>query len=349
MSTRIHVGHSKTASFESLLTEGLSQTRCRSIGLAVAYVSSYGAHSIKKLSRDVGLSQIRLITDIRDAVTHPQALRLALAEKWSVRVVNAERTFHPKLYVGGKRFDSSGAVLEPRTFLIGSSNLTRSGLNTNVECCLIRNSVSDLRNVGKVFASLWSFGVDLTKTILDEYEERFAARNRTRPVEDLAALGVSDLAGTESNTKPRGRPIPSMSSRVATVAWAGLQSSTGERRFQPEFPRRVGEMVQRMISAAGASATEFGAMCEDGVMRRMKYTYYDANSMYRLNVPNDVPGVDIARNEHRGAIKLEIIKDQVNPIRVKICLDEDDLRQLNERSQALATIGETSTRHYGWF
>ncbi len=347
MPFRVRVNHEKAASLETNIRDGLKLSQSRCFGAAVAYVSTYGANFLKATLRDLNISDVRLITDIRDGVTHPNALRIARSQNWKVRVVNRAHTFHSKLYLGGLHFDKRNVLVDPRMIIVGSSNLTRNGLNLNIECNFVAAGTKPVPNFGKAFGKLWAFGSDLTEAGLDAYEEYFEFRNKFRVVQDLLTLEVSDAGPGTKGT--RQRTFSAMSGRVATAAWAGLESSTGERRFQPEFPRRVGDMVARMIVSAGANADTFEALCDDGVPRVMKYTYYDANSMYRLNVPNEVPGVEEARANRKGAVRLEILRGEKHPIRVSIRLAQSDIREMVDRSRALGTLGETSTRYYGWY
>ena len=76
--------------------------------MAVAYVSVSAFNLAKKMHDDADLGEVRLVTDARDGVTHPKALRGAVASGWNVRIVDSlAGTFHPKLYVGADSFDDA--------------------------------------------------------------------------------------------------------------------------------------------------------------------------------------------------------------------------------------------------
>lgn len=344
MTLRIQVSNENGPSFERMLQRALAAQRAEAIGIAVAYVSVYGVRFLRTLKSKTQISSIRLIADTRDAVTHPQALRIALGEGWPVRTVHATHSFHPKLYLAGDSFDEEDRLIAPRLMAVGSNNLTRRGMNLNVECALVRTSPNPMVELSGVYRKLWSFGVDLNDGSLTEYEDYFARRNRERTPDDLDSLGVGD---EPSSIEPTQRPTPSIDTSAATTAWAGLESSTGEYRYQIEFPRAAGEVLQNILANAGGGAT-IPVLCEDNVTRDMSYRFYPDNSMFRLNVPNDVPGVAEARALRTGVGVVDQITSGAAPIRFRIVLDPEDIRSIRRRSFALGTWGRTRIRLYGW-
>jgi len=350
MPSSIHIVGLGDTSLETVLCNGIRETGTPSLALAVAYVSVYGVSFLRRLMLTTPLREIRLIADIRDGISHPEALRTALNEHWDVRVVNRrEGTFHPKMYLAGNGFAEDGSPLGPRMCLIGSNNLTNGGLNKNIECCLAEASDADIPQAADAFRRLWVLGDALDDETLDRYEEYFAKRNRKRSPPDLEVLGVADQDLHEAAAPGRGgrrtRRQPAISTSVAAVAWAGLESSTGEYRFQIEFPRSAGEVLGRMIGGDG----NVSVLCEDGRLRDMTYRFYDDNSMFRLNVPNDVPGVDRAREERSGIALVERIEHEQAGVRLQIYHDHEEIQAVVERSLALGTLGQTPTRLYGWY
>ena len=64
------------------------------VGLAVAYVSVFGFNLVKKILDEGGVTEVRLVTDIKDCVTHPKALENAmLADGKSVWLITWEERF----------------------------------------------------------------------------------------------------------------------------------------------------------------------------------------------------------------------------------------------------------------
>ena len=306
MHSQIHILDGQSVDLENALKSGFIESRSRCLGLAIAYVSIYGAQFVRRLKKETRIEEVRLIADVRDAVSHPEAFRIALQDHWQVKIVNkAGGIFHPKMYVAGERFKSDGSIHDPHWLMVGSNNLTRGGLVNNVECSLVTASSEVVKLAGPAFKNLWSNGKMLKPKRLDEYEEYFAKRNRSRTIEDIEVFGVPDIPLNRKYAEKSPSGTAAISVKAASAAWVGLRSSTGGYRFQIEFPRKIGEVFKEIIRASG-SAREILVLCEDGQIHRMTYDYYE-NAMYRLNVPNDVPGVEDARNLHKGVGLIEKI------------------------------------------
>jgi hypothetical protein len=90
-------------------------------------------------------------------------------------------------------------------------------------------------------------------------------------------------------------------------------------------------------------------LCEDGTVREMRYRYYQDNAMFRLNVPNDTPGVAWARENRAGIAMVEALPEGDVPLRFRIILPGRQATDIIGRSVALGTWGKTPTRFYGWF
>jgi PLD-like domain len=343
----------KANNLEAAILSRIRRSGSSALGLAIAYVSIYGAHFLKGVVGRFDLNVVRLITDTGDAITHPQALRLALAEGWNTRVVNLQAgTFHSKIVIGGRQFGPEDLMEKTALLLIGSANLTKGGLRGNVECSLIRTDDAAMPAAASVFRKLWTFGEELTGEAVDAYEIEFAERNRTRSAKDLETLGVADEVPVEDSTelkkrRPSQNEERSIATAAAAAAWTGLESFTGEYRFQIEFPRDAGEVLKRMLGHIGVESV--GVLCEDGIVRNMRYRYYEDNAMYRLNVPNDTPGVTWARENHAGVAMVEAHQGEDAPLRFRIIRPGKDMREVMGRSVALGTWGKTTTRLYGWF
>lgn len=352
MPTRICIIRPELPNLEAHFRQGIIETGAKSLGLAFAYVSVYGAKVVRTLERDAEISEIKLITDVRDGVSHPQALKIALDRNWHVRTVNrSDGTFHAKVFVAGEKFAADGNLIGARMYLVGSSNLTNNGLNGNVECNVIQTSRDPIASASLTFKMLWSLGTDLDYARLEQYEECFANRNRSRSPDDLRALGLADKSDDDIDLTAGRQNLtlnPTISTRAAALAWTGLQSSTGEYRFQIEFPRTAGEVLRRIIDA-GRATEQVAVLCEDDIIRIMTYRFYDDNSMFRLNVPNDVPGVEEARTGHSGIAMVETLQHPNAQVRLSIIHDTSNIENIVRRSIALGTLGRTRTRLYGWY
>lgn len=310
------------------------------LGVASAFVTLGGVEILADALGSRGRGRVHMVAGIDGAVTQPEALEEAVRLGWNVRLGSAAGPgiFHPKIIVGGDRFDVRGAVSAPACFYVGSGNLTSRGLNSNLECGVLGTEGRELAGLAQAFAQYWRGAKEATPKRLDAYAERFARENRTRRPEDLEILGVAE--------DEADRPVVPL--RYARYAWAGLQSFTGEYTLQVEFPRDAGRVLKGIMAHAGSGAT-VRAQCVDNVRRSVLYKYYHDNSMFRLNVPNDVPGVTWARVHRKGILLVGLPSDKANYVDLAVVPPGSAMHSVIKRSQALKTLGRTQTRMYGWY
>lgn len=351
MPARVQATNSNGHRFSSILSRGLEQDGTEALGIAVAYVSIYGFNYIDKIASKKGIGNVNLIADISDCVTHPNALESALNRGWGVRVVDDEATFHPKFYIGCKNFDSDNNIVDPSFVIISSANLSYGGILRNAECSFIQTR-NTLRSCAPAWETLWGMGKKATAKTLAEYQKRFSERNRRRHSDDLVALGVADKMPEKRDGIPSKKAVPptdalkAASESTSTIAWAGLQSFTGDYTFQVEFPQKAALVLKRLLSSA-ASSGAIDISCSDGETRKFKFRFYDKNGMFRLNVPNDVPNAEWARSEKAGIAFVEVRND--GGVYFEIMKPGRHLDDIVDHSFALGTWGRTSTRLYGWY
>jgi len=323
------------------------------VGIAAAYVTVSGIEVIRPILAAAHVQTCRLVAGTNDEITHPEALRRAIAYGWEVRLgVASAGRFHPKLIVGGDRFNQQGVITVPSFLYVGSGNLTQPGLRTNAECAVICRDPGMIAGAEAAFAEFWKRGAPATAAALRDYAARFAERNRRRRPEVLEALGVSEERTVDEATPAKLTQTPpprdpAVGQQFATTAWTGLQSFTGEFRFQIEFPRAAGDVVSRLVGAAPGG--DVGVLCDDGVVRTMRYRFYHDNAMFRLNVQNDVPGVAWARGHRDGLAVVSPGPGGPAVLRLRILMPGPDAHDVMARSYALNTWGRTRTRLYGWF
>jgi len=295
-----------------------------------------------------------MVADTGDAITHPEALKLALDQGWTVRTADPKAgTFHPKMMVGGSRFSETNGIDTPTWMIVGSGNLSKGGLVGNVETSVMRYSDELPRTSGMAFKELWDVGKNLNATRLREYATYFAEHNKRRTPLDLVILGIADspLEELQEDVVRRSKaPSPedrSVGIEVASAAWAGLESFTGEYTLQVEFPRDAGNILTRMLGTGGAGQF-VNLKCEDGQVRQMRFAYYNHNSMFRLNVPNDVPQAQWVRDNKAGIALVEQARDPTE-MTFRIVAPGKEMSDVIGRSAALGTWGKTPTRLYGWY
>ncbi|EML5730765.1 phospholipase D family protein [Pseudomonas aeruginosa] len=344
----------KGETYQAFLRKHVLSTQPTVVGLAVAYVSVSGVHLVKRIFDEGGVKEVRLVADTKDGVTHPRALQTALDSGWGVRVVDSlPGTFHPKLYVGADSFNEAIGVDGLSLVIAGSHNLSLGAFARNAECAFFSTVPHSGDSAARAWLDCWNLGVQLSATKLTEYEKYFALRNRNRRPEDLVALGVADDAPKTPATgilpksaKPPKAAAKAISETAASVAWAGLQSFTGEYNLQVEFPKEAG-LVLRRVFGKFAKDGSIDVRCADGITRVFKYKFYDHNGMFRLNVPNTVPLVDWARENKKGIAYIE--HDDAGLLSFRILRPGQPLMDVVDRSLALGTWGRTPTRLYGWY
>lgn len=347
-----HVTGLEKPTLETILETNLRHMKCDALFGACAYTSIYGARFLKELASRRNIKRICLVTDIRDHITHPAALKLGMDSGWRLRVVaRAGGIFHPKVFVGS-RGHKRNVPKDPRMLLLGSGNLSKGGLINNVECSIVQTADVPIPEAAQLFNRLWSAGDNLTPEILKRYEISYQERNARRAPKDLFALGVADDEEPPSsgdllqNIKPpRDAAIPPGS---ANATWAGLESFTGDFTLQVEFPSRVATILRRLITNAGGG-TKVPMLCGDGVVRDINCSYYEDNGMYRVNIPHDVPGAENARATKSGIVIIEKIDGSTKNLKLTVVANSKLVEQARTRSFALGTLGKTSTRFYGWY
>ena len=344
----------KGRTYEALFRRQIKRVKPPAVGMAVAYVSLYGFNIVKKILREGGVEEVRLVTDTRDRVTHPKALQSAVDSGWNVRVVDdLTGTFHPKLYVGGAGFGGPAGVANLSLAIMGSPNISRNGFRRNGECVFWSIAPHAVNSAGRAWRDCWRAGVPATAAKLSEYERAFALRNRFRKPQDLVALGVVDDLPVQVDGAPKKGVAPprkelkAISEAAASVAWAGLQSFTGEYNLQVEFPKEAGLVLQRIVADLAQGAV-VPILCADGETRPFRFRFYEDNGMFRLNIPNVAPLVKWAR-KHKDGIALVEYNAASGRLYFEIIRPGERMEDVVGRSLALGTWGRTRTRLYGWY
>jgi hypothetical protein len=257
------------------------------------------------------------------------------------------------MVVAGQRFTRVGTVQNLCCVYVGSANLTRGGLTNNVECGLLADAESCLTSASTAFAELWNSAANASDGELRNYAARFAECARRRTVSQLRDLGINDsrdIAPEPGVIPMQERSLPVIGADFAIAAWAGLQSFTGEYRFQVEFPRDAGKVISQLIGVNAHADGGIDVYCpSDEQTHGMQYKFYADNGMFRLNIPNDVPGVAWAREHRDGIAIVEKGPTGGAPLRIRLLQPGVESREIVSRSSLLGTWGRTPTRAYGWY
>jgi HKD family nuclease len=346
---------STTANLAERLTAALQRVRPSAIGFASAFVSVSGVELAAEMMDACGASQCRLIAGTSNYITHPEALTFARERGWELRLgESAAGIFHPKLIVAGEAFKSAGPLQNVCAVYVGSANLSHRGFTANTECGLLSDGEAACEDASAAFATLWRASIVATDAAIQNYAATFAEISRARSAQQLDALGVCDAeVATTMQPAQLIRQRPPRRSAVrngsATSAWTGLESFTGEYRFQVEFPRAAGEVVARLVNPQATTRGRVDVLCtNDNHTRGMQFRFYPNNGMFRLNVPNDLPNVAWVRAHQEGLTLIQPGPAGGAPIRLTIHLPGAEATEVVGRSVALGTWGKTSTRLYGW-
>ena len=352
MPVKVELSGSGGKLFRRQLYEALRESGPQAIGVASAFISVDGFRQMINAISHPREIRCRLVAGIDNAITHPEAPITAKREGWSVRIGQANGgIFHPKLMVGGAHFRRDGSVAAPSFVYAGSSNLTRAGFGGNVECGFLSTGAEIPAGAAAAFGELWRASKAADPKFLKAYSARFAAKNRKRGRIALSDSGVAEAGDLDDISGPgvRRRRVPSspaIGEEYAIAAWTTLESFTGEYAFQVEFPRAAGRVIRRLTLGAGNSVE---VHCSDSIVRRMVFRYYGDNGMFRLNIPNAVPGVEWARQNRSGAAIVTRAPGSNPALSLDVVVPGDTLDDAIARSIALGTWGKTSTRLYGWF
>lgn len=309
--------------------------------VATAYLTQAGARYLVDLASEFNVKNTRIVAGLSGEVTHPNAIRFLHHYAWDIRFgVQAHGIFHPKLLVVGDHFSAKNGLRNPTGCYLGSANFTASGLKINTELgCTSTDSIIT-NGVAQAFKELWNSAPRFSQKLLDKYENRFSQKIQTRSVADLVTLGIVD--DLVSKKGKRGTPV--IDAQNCSTVWVGLESFTGDYNFQVEIPAKASIVLKNLLGMLG---NQIDIECADGVKRNMNYSYYSHNGMYRLNVPNEVPLVTWARENKKGALVISRL-DGGDHLYAEI-LRGKKLQEIQQRSFALGTWGETSTRYYGWY
>lgn len=345
---------------EDILGSEIRRSKPKAVGIASAFVSVAGVDAMMEMMPKSVSGGVHLIAGTDLSITHPEALELAQRSHWTVRLARRKRgmaIFHPKLFIGADAIGDNGAVERPHFLYIGSANLTKGGLRNNTECGLLVREEASPSGTAEAFQSIWRDAEGLTPQRLAEYAAIFTARNRSRTVRDIREFGVADEQEADDvtiQTIRNHRPprIPAISLPMSDTVWVGLEVSTGAYAFQPEFPRRVGDMVDQMIGNRYIGEDGVRVLCSDGVVREMTYVFYGGehgNMMYRLNVPNDVPNAEWAREHRKGIAVVHRERTARTPLSLSILRPGPAAEEVVQKSFLLGSWGKTTKRLYGWF
>lgn len=150
------------------------------------------------------------------SITHPDALRKAIADPLvTVRYYTAQ-SFHAKFYIVGNQA------------LVGSANLTSSGLQSNREVSVVLDKERDpgFSELPPIFDQLWDYADVLNESIFEQYEKAFFTKGRPSGEDPFDAYLKSFIAAC-----------------APPNAVVGSERVTRQRSFLQSFRRKYDEVL----------------------------------------------------------------------------------------------------------
>ncbi len=120
------------------------------LDIAVSYVQVSGWELIEPLIAKIEPLGIRLLLTDQFAITHPEALRKALKRGIQIRNYGGSRIYHPKVYLV---YDAGG---RPKSAIVGSANISESGLSMGVEAGVVISDPYTLEELKNWFEQLFT-------------------------------------------------------------------------------------------------------------------------------------------------------------------------------------------------
>lgn len=169
--------------------------RASAMDIAVSYLQVSGWKSIQPLIDRLPSDKVRVLFTDQFAITHPDALELAVNEAAIRRYVGGD-VYHPKVYIArDKRGEVQGA-------LVGSANLSSSGLESGVEGAVLLEGGAILDTIGQWFDGLWGAAEDVGKEFVQRYRPTWRAAARAR----IRICRFRRRAMRPKRAEPKGTP-----------------------------------------------------------------------------------------------------------------------------------------------
>lgn len=307
----------------------------RRISICAAYASYKGVVEIRAMM-PIG-SEFRWVIGLDDAFTEPNALEAAYRTHNSqvrtspARSSRAKPLFHPKIFLADKNDGLESSLL------IGSSNLTYSGLTSNFEAFSVCNvSPADVKRVEHYWSRFWSHAADFEFASLDGYREKYKKNfARNKQIAD-------DVAGP-----PPSRRTVNESVRTATLIWTELGSMTGYSTEQVEIVKDlvpflgIGSDYEANDEHEIRISTTIGTRDYQLMFKKGMWRFKDIQQGFveslKEDDDNESPYILVIERQGKSRFRMSIIER-----------DSNAARSLKAKSQKLDFKRTTGYREYGW-
>lgn len=301
------------------------------------------------------LPSLRWLFGLDDCLTEPGAIKLALSVGGVVRIaslVTMKRRFHPKVL----HFAGSDRMCD--VAIIGSANLTLSGLTTNAEAVSIlrTESSNDVDCLRRVVSELFNLGHEPTPLELKKYRQAYkAARPHHSKVAQLTRRISRPSSKTGKATKGGNSETvsPGLDPTIATRCWIEVGKNTAQGR-ELEIKSEQALFFDLHHSAGDKQARKFAL--SDGSTASLNFKY-QGNAMWRLQMRNDVPEVRRGlrpRTKDGGLGRSPYVavfeRTKTKHLFTLTFVHEksSDYRRIRRDAQMTGTTGRTTTRRFGW-
>ena len=123
--------------------------------------------------------KVKLLISLRPITDYYALRKIMYMDNIEIKFLKSD--FHAKLII---ILNSNNPVLS----VIGSSNFTNGGLETNIETNLVSKNIKITKDIKMIFNSIWEEGYSLENSDMDKYKivyDRFIEKNMNSETEDL--------------------------------------------------------------------------------------------------------------------------------------------------------------------
>lgn len=319
---------------------------------SAAYVTVAGVRTLIDKLHLTGTRSEWLI-GLDDALTQPGAIQLcqslAPSKVRTIRLENHGRRFHPKVMFAEFALEETGLLL------VGSSNITRKGLEVNVEAVsmLEADSTKDYASIEALWNALWRLGQEPTQEFLEDYKRRYELAQQSRK-----GGNDDDKQDERSVTSPRVHVLESddveMDPSLASVCWVECGKNPAQGR---EIELVSDQLPFFGLSRGGGDNLANTFLVSDGSRVNLEWKYRSDNGMWRLGMSNDVPEVSIGlRPKLKGGgwrrspwVAVFSVFDGEPDYQLGFVGDNSqEYLELQRTSRRVGAVGNTGKRKYGW-
>ena len=321
-----------------LIAQAVMREPFDSVGVAVAYASVAGLHTLLKVLKDAeSIRSSYWLFGLDDCLTHPSVLdRVIALPNATLRVAGERidgRRFHPKVY-----WFSSQKKKTPSALIAGSSNLTINGLSDNVESVvsLSAGNRKDALHLESTWNQLWAIGKTPSHQLLAQYKADFELRPKHG--EDIKK-GVEILTSDSASVDPS----------CASICWIEVGNITGFQGEQLEI--KAEQALFFGLAIQGGADTQITVSLDSGAVIKIPVKYR-GNAMWRFNLPQAIPEVSRGLRPGGGRSPYVAIFERLNggALRLSFVISKSaSFKKIRSQSQRAGTVGRTTAREYGWF